>query len=43
MNCLEAMFLYSFTLEDCCELYDCNNIETVIEDGRITSFVKENE
>lgn len=35
--------LDNVTLLDCCELYNYKNIKTVIEDGRITDFVKENE
>lgn len=38
MNCLEIIYLNNFTLDDCCELYDCNDIETIIEDGRITGL-----
>lgn len=42
MNYDKFIDLYNVTLQDCSELYNYKNIETVIEDGRITDFVKEN-
>lgn len=32
--------LANVTLEDCRELYDYKNIETIINDGRIITFIK---
>lgn len=40
MNYEQFIELDNVTLQDCCELYYYKNIETVINDGRITDFIK---
>ena len=35
--------LDNVTLEDCIDLYEKKNISTVINDGKITTFVKESD
>lgn len=41
MNYEKIVELDNVTLQDCCEMYDYRNMVTIIEDGRIVNFIKQ--
>lgn len=43
MNYDKIIELNNVTLQDCCELYNYKNVETVINDGKIVDFMKRND